>query len=163
MKILHIITHVPTYRSWKPLIGVTHSREVEMFCSMMSWSPSLSGRILTEKQPLGSMLPMAVTLTLSPSLTSSEQSAIRQTVACWSVAIGETNPQDVFPGRAGNGRGGGGGGGVGPHPPLVAVACSYSRCRLSIFTLRSHTVSKLENKAYMYMYMYIYMTQNMSN
>lgn len=39
---------------------ITHSREFEMFCSMMSWSPSLSGRILTEKQPLWSMLPMAV-------------------------------------------------------------------------------------------------------
>ena len=71
---------------WK---RITHPREFEMFCSMMSWSPSLSGRILTEKQPLWSMLPMAVTLTLSPSLTSSEQSAIRQIVACWSVAIGE--------------------------------------------------------------------------
>ena len=90
-----------------------------MFCSMMSWSPSLSGRILTEKQPFWSMLPMAVTLTLSLSLTSSEQSAIRQTVACWSVAIGETNPQDEFPGREGKGEGGAG---AGSQSLLTAMA-----------------------------------------
>ena len=53
---------------------------------------------------------MAVTLTLSPSLTSSEQSAIRQTVVCWSVATGGTNPQDMFPGREGKGVGVGGAG-----------------------------------------------------
>ena len=55
---------------------------------------------------------MAITLTLSLSLSSSEQSAIRQTVACWSVAIGGgTDPQDVFPGREGKGGRGGGGAG----------------------------------------------------
>ena len=113
---------------------------------MMSWSPSLSGRILTEKQPLWSMLPMPVTLPLSPSLTLSEQSTIRQTVVCRSVAIGETNPQDVFPRREGNGAGGGGGG-VGPHPPLVAATMSnYAIMHLwaapgadSAFSLYAHT------------------------
>ena len=105
-------------------VVLTHSRELEMFCSM---SPSLSGRILTEKHPLWSMLPMAVTLSLSPSPTSSEQSVIRQAVAWWSVAIGGTNPQEVFPGMAGNG-GGGGGGGLHSSTWLVATACSCSRC-----------------------------------
>ena len=105
-------------------VVLNHSRELEMFCSMMSWSPSLSGRILTEKHLLWSMLPMAVTLTLPPSPTSSEQSVIRQAVAWWSVAIGGTNPQEVFPGMAGNG----GGGGLHSPPWLVATASSCSRC-----------------------------------
>ena len=71
---------------------------------------------------------MVVTLILSPSLTSSEQSAIRQTVAYWSVAIGGTNPQGVFPGRKGKG----GGGGAGSHPHHFHL---------------SHSVSMLENRA----------------
>ena len=67
----------------------THSREFEMICSMISWSPSLSGTTLVDATNGSHADPVSLSYL-------SEQSAMRQAVAWWSIAIGGTDSQVVF-------------------------------------------------------------------
>ena len=63
-----------------------------MFCSMISWSPSLSGTTLVDATNGSHADPVSL----------SEQSAMRQAVPWWSIVIRGTDSQVVFLGRVGN-------------------------------------------------------------
>ena len=75
----------------------THSKEFEMFCSVISWSPSLSGTTLDDATNGSYADPVSLSYL-------SEQSAMRQAVPWWSIAIGGTDTQVMFLGKVGGER-----------------------------------------------------------